>query len=322
METREMFDQIMATYGRPTLAALLQNNMLFRSVYSPQDAPEVLFRRIEDCQEVKILGEDPYTAHQLLNNAVHLLLQSGLYTHAFEDWDRKIATDKIWMNLKIFVQECYTHCLNATSITTGALGYVQNAFAALAKDSEDDDDDVQTVITQMVALTTQSQLTVSTAAETNASVTAAINQLTANQQAMQQKFVAFATTCNANYQPAPPAPTPIAQFAIPKCGPFQPAGIGGGGRRGGRGHGERANAGRRNLCTPFANFVGRGGQGGLPPNGSGGGQGVGLAPFKQHNAPRNLGSQLLSNSNLILGVQNTGTFPCYCDYCVYYYFFK
>ena len=52
---------------------------------------------------------------------------------------------------------------------------MQNAYAALAEESEDEDDDVHTVITQMAALTTQSQLTASTAAETNASVTATIN---------------------------------------------------------------------------------------------------------------------------------------------------
>jgi hypothetical protein len=76
MEVQEIFDQITSTYGRPTPVALLQNDTLFRHVYSPQpqDAPEVLFCCIEDCQEVQILGEDPYTAHQLLNNAVHLLL--------------------------------------------------------------------------------------------------------------------------------------------------------------------------------------------------------------------------------------------------------
>jgi len=118
--------------------------MLFQSVYSPQDAPEVLFRRIEDCQEVQILGEDPCTMQQLLNNAVHLLLQCGLYTHDFDDWDRKIASDKIWTNLKTFVQECYTSHLNATRITAGSQGYIQNAFAALGKESDKDDDDVQT----------------------------------------------------------------------------------------------------------------------------------------------------------------------------------
>ena len=93
MEPREMLDQITATYGQPTPAALLQNDTLFRSMLSPQDAPEVLFRRIEDCQEVQILGEDPYTVQQLLNNALRLLLQTGLYTRDFEDWDCKITAD-------------------------------------------------------------------------------------------------------------------------------------------------------------------------------------------------------------------------------------
>jgi hypothetical protein len=74
MEPREMFDQTTATYGKPTPAALLQNDTVFRSVYSTNDATEVLFQSIEDCQEVQILEEDPYTAQQLLNNTVRLLL--------------------------------------------------------------------------------------------------------------------------------------------------------------------------------------------------------------------------------------------------------
>ena len=88
-------------------------------MYSPQDAPEVLLCGIKDCQEVQILGEYPYTAQQLLNNSVRLLLQCGLYTHEFENWDLKLASDKIWTNLKTFVQECYTLRLNAANITAG-----------------------------------------------------------------------------------------------------------------------------------------------------------------------------------------------------------
>jgi hypothetical protein len=137
-----MFDQITSTYGKPTPAALLQNDTLFRSAYSPNDTPKVLLRRIEDCQEVQILGEDPYTAQQLLNNAVQLLLQCGLHTRDFDDWDQKPSATMIWINLKTFVQECYTKCLNASSITSGAQGYVQNAFAALQEESEEENDDV------------------------------------------------------------------------------------------------------------------------------------------------------------------------------------
>jgi hypothetical protein len=77
MELCNIFDHITTMYGRPMPAALLQNDTLFRSVYSPQDAPEVLFRHIEDCQEVQILGDNPYCPQQLLNNAVSLFLQCG-----------------------------------------------------------------------------------------------------------------------------------------------------------------------------------------------------------------------------------------------------
>ncbi len=75
MEIMEILDQITTTYRCPMPNALLQNDMHFRSAYSPADTPETLFRCIEDCQEVQLLGEDEYTPKQLLNNAIRLLLQ-------------------------------------------------------------------------------------------------------------------------------------------------------------------------------------------------------------------------------------------------------
>jgi len=121
--------------------------------------------------------------------------------------------------------------LNASSITSGAHEYVQNALSVLQEESKEEVDDVQTVITQMAALTTQSQLTATTTAETSASVAAAINQLHANRQAMQQQFAAFTTQCNMTYQPAPAMQPPIMQFSIPNLATFNTAGRGGG-RRG------------------------------------------------------------------------------------------
>ena len=64
------------------------NDATFRSVYSAADAPKVLFRRIEDCAEIAILGRNPCTNRQLLQNAIHLLLTTGLYVRTFEEWDR------------------------------------------------------------------------------------------------------------------------------------------------------------------------------------------------------------------------------------------
>ena len=133
---------------------------------------------------------------------------------------------------------------------------MQNSFAVLQDKFEEEDDDVQIVITQMAALTTQSQLTATTMAEISASVAAAINQLNANQQAMQQQFAAFTTQRNTTYQPAPTMQPPITQFSIPNIASFNTTGRGGG-RRGGHGRGERANFMSTGGCTartPFANL--------------------------------------------------------------------
>ena len=128
MEIIEIKEQMTTTYGRPMPTALLQNDTLFRSSYSPTDAPEVLFCRIEDCQEIMTLGDDPYTPMQLLNNAIRLLLGCGLYQCDFDEWDRKGAADKVWINLKPIIQEAYQRRLNATGNSSGQHGYVQNAF--------------------------------------------------------------------------------------------------------------------------------------------------------------------------------------------------
>ncbi len=200
------------------------------------------------------------------------MLHCGLYTRDFDDWDCKPAVKKIWTNLKTFIQEAYTRRLNATSITAGSQGYVQNVFYVLQESNDEDDDDVNTVITQMEASTTQSQLMAATAAETGALVTAAINQLAANQQAMQQQFSAFATQCNTTYQQVLAAQSHIAGITIPVFPIFHMECHG---QRGGRGHDTipgNANTGGHNAQTPFANFVGRQDeQGGMPPISGGGG---------------------------------------------------
>ncbi len=181
MEIETILEQLVGTYGCPTPNALLQNDTHFQSVYSPKNAPEILFCRIKDCQEIQILGDDPYTPKQLLNNAIQLLLGCGLYQRNFKKWDCKIPANKIWINLKPFIQEAYQCCLNVTTNTADQHGYVKNAFATLGDDFNDDNDvnnKVATVTTHLAALTMQSQLTAASTVATTASVTTVINQLT------------------------------------------------------------------------------------------------------------------------------------------------
>ncbi len=83
------------------------------------------------------------------------------------------------------------------------------------------------------------------------------------------------SACNAS-------PTTHAAIHHPKFWHVPACRIGVGGRRGRCGGSEHANAGHQRR-TPFANIIGRGGQGGLLPIGSGHGGGVGQ--FTQQNVP-------------------------------------
>jgi hypothetical protein len=54
----DILDQLESTYGKPDTITLLHNDTLFRSAFNPTDAPELMFYRIELCQEIQVLAQD------------------------------------------------------------------------------------------------------------------------------------------------------------------------------------------------------------------------------------------------------------------------
>ncbi len=164
------------------------NDVTFRGPYSAADAPEVLFQRIKNCAEIAILGNNPYTEKHLITNAIRLLLTTGLYTRAFKEWDRLLATAQTWIELCRLIQEAFQRHLNATALTAGGHGYTlafhQNAFGILENNNSDDDESLaSTVATQVTALTYQSQLTQSTTATIGHRQELQLAQLAAAQEA-------------------------------------------------------------------------------------------------------------------------------------------
>jgi hypothetical protein len=81
----------------------------------------------------------------------------------FEDWDQLTLGVQTWIALQTMIQEAFQCRLNATSPTAGHQGYAsamphqQNAFRILG----------QTKLDNVAALTYQSQMTASTAANVN-----------------------------------------------------------------------------------------------------------------------------------------------------------
>jgi hypothetical protein len=57
MTIRIILEQLKASYGKPDTMTLFQNDNLFRSPFPATEAPEMLFYRIEQCQEIQTLAQ-------------------------------------------------------------------------------------------------------------------------------------------------------------------------------------------------------------------------------------------------------------------------
>ncbi len=225
-----------------------------------------------------MLAGDPYTQMQIMNMVVHILMQAQvLPSKEFDTWEQTPA--KTYPGLKTFIHEAYTRRLQSLALrtTTGQQGYSQggtNMFNVLADKDEDKDTDTAnnaTTVTQTAAYTTGSTLgnTYGGATPIPLEISTAINQLTANQVAIQQQMAAMTFTAN--------SPSPHMQFQIspiqnmgqqPFAGAAQGiynTGQGGGGpKQGGRGRGHTGSHGGGHGCGAFAQQI-LGGFGGIPP---------------------------------------------------------
>ena len=79
MSIIDILYQMDGTYGKPDAMTLIQNDTHFQSAFNSMDAPESLFYRTKQCQEIQVLARDPYSDTQIINNAVRLLIQSSIF---------------------------------------------------------------------------------------------------------------------------------------------------------------------------------------------------------------------------------------------------
>jgi hypothetical protein len=189
MTIQSILAQLEATFGKPTSTITFNYNAIFTSSFSAMDTPETLFRRIEECQEIAVLGGIPYSVQQIVGNTMFLFLQLGIFPHReFETWDA--IPNKTWPALKTFVQQAYQRKLIATGLrnTMGKMGYAPttNVFHAF---EDDDESSVETTVTQVAATATTTGSTLGAtyqASTVPSELATAIQTIAANQQALYQ----------------------------------------------------------------------------------------------------------------------------------------
>jgi hypothetical protein len=295
MSIQLILAQLGASYGKPSKQLMWNNVKVFQTDFLSNNAQELLFHYVEQCQEVAIIARNPYTPTQLITNTMHLLLQSKIFPmKEFEDWEA--TPNKTWLALKIFIHGVYTWHLVAVGLqsTLAQQGYVpaHNMYNILgAGGNNTADKSTAVTITQTTAAATTGSTLANTyatpaPAPTYPQITSAINSLSANQQALYQHIAPLSQQMAAmsfNTQPPTPRCTftaphltpfnvpPIQQLSIPAPLPFNAGGFNNGHRgrsTGGLGHGRRFNQ-RSRGHNPFADNMaacGSGLQGGVGAN--------------------------------------------------------
>jgi hypothetical protein len=126
MSIQDILNQLELLYGCSSGLKLLQNNALFCLPFCVIEALERHFWRIEQCQEIQVIADNPYTPMQLMANAVQLLMASGIFPMCKFD-DLGATINKSYTALKVFVHGAYSRRLVAMQLrTTGQHKYVAN----------------------------------------------------------------------------------------------------------------------------------------------------------------------------------------------------
>jgi hypothetical protein len=160
----------------------------------------MLFYRIEQCQKIQTIVQNPYTLKQIVGNAVRLLMQSGIFpSKEFDMWEATAV--KTYPIFKTFIHEAFSRRLMAMQLrnTVGQQGYVnKNIYNILDINGKEDTNNNTTVTVPAVAAAMapagvpgRRTFAATTASTIAADMTAAINQLSANQMAIMQHIAAM-----------------------------------------------------------------------------------------------------------------------------------
>jgi hypothetical protein len=275
MSIIDILGQLQVLYGKPNMMMLYTNDTLFCSPLTSGNLPEMLFYRIEQCQEIQRIGNLPYSEEQIIANTVRILLQANIFPlKEFGAWEavtlKSYQKLKSYPTLKTFIHAAYGRRLTALALCSTSIqnGYAYQTMYNVLKDGNDDDtdDDTVTTITQTDA-GAKGGATPSGGTANSAAVAATINQLSANQTAIVSQMAAATAQMAALSVLPPPAQNtrayaphnqfyvpPNQQVAVPMQQPFSATGAypaGRGGQRGGRGCNQGGCQGGHSH-TPFA----------------------------------------------------------------------
>jgi hypothetical protein len=111
---------------------LIDNDTHMKAPYDPSQHIELLFVQFDDAIELAAAANAAYTGPQIVAYAYNTILQTGFFTDACRDWQRRPAAQKTWPTFKADFLLAHQEMQESQTTTQGA-GF-HSANAALTAD--------------------------------------------------------------------------------------------------------------------------------------------------------------------------------------------
>ena len=125
VSVRDLLDHLLLRYGRISARDLVEN---MKTLHQPLDTGspiDLYFKRIEDCREFSVDGNDPISGRTIVNTALTAVQSAGIYKPACKDFKALKEENKTWNNFKLVFQKEY-HDLKEEELADGTQNYQVN----------------------------------------------------------------------------------------------------------------------------------------------------------------------------------------------------
>lgn len=105
----------------------LQESTVRAMVYDPVEAPECVYKAIDDLMAMGAAGHSPYSPTQAVNMAYIILSKTGKFETSLREWIRKPQVDKTWVNFKVHFTAAHKELKKLGSIAINNTATFQQA---------------------------------------------------------------------------------------------------------------------------------------------------------------------------------------------------
>ena len=99
--TKRILTPLYANYGRLIPADLQANDTRMRTQYNSNKPIETIFVQVKDAVTLAAAVQAPYSNSHIVAISYTLIFNTGLFTDACRDWQRRPVNEHNWVNFKV-----------------------------------------------------------------------------------------------------------------------------------------------------------------------------------------------------------------------------